>query len=273
MAYFAETIRAVSSLPPNLRLTDGNHLERREVVGRNGDVVEDRPFIFGQDLIQDINPTSLIGEVLGMEHVRQVHPGRRLMTNIIVDKMDSRDDDRIQAKKEIIAVHIAATLFASMAQTSDSVKLMVRQGMNLGDISPTATKLTWLEDDASVQEASSKGISFLINDFARFDTLDEANKPHPVIGVKVNHPLERNIPSGIGLLGLGNGYELDTSNPKELDEINQRLQVRHRSIVEAMKQTGIRIANVIIEPQFDDGFNPVLADHHISTAVKSLKSN
>lgn len=271
MAYFPETVRAISSLPPNMRLSEGNHLDRRQVVGRIGEKAEDKPFVFGQHIIQDINPTSLMGEILDAPHVSTVQPGRRSQTSIIVGPMEKLDDPRIRLQKQRVASKIAETLFNSMAQTSDSVRLLVVEDTDIGDVSPVATRLTRIDSDRELAENCRRGLSFLISDFSDLKDANVNISAKPVIGLKINHILERELPKAKGLIGLGNGYEVDLANGVQVDQVNARLDEAHNRIIGKLNDSGIKVVSVVVDNMLEDGFNPKSVDASLASAVTSLK--
>ncbi len=75
----------------------------------------------------------------------------------------------------------------------------------------------------------------------------------------------------IGVIGLGNGYEVDTNSDKQLAIINEKLDLRHQATVEALERSGIKVASVVIDPIALGGLGYDSADEALAEAINRLR--
>lgn len=267
--HFPKTTGELTRLPPNRRLGVGSHLVRREEVGRIGNVAADIEFAHGEHTAADINPVSFLGEVLGQHYSRQVQPGRQLQTNVILGNFEQDSDPRIVLKKEHVAATIGRLLHQDLSQSSDRVRLFALPGANTDGIDAQRTRFTRLNSTVDASDVCRRGLTIMISDFSQFRPEDWAVSP--TVGVMVNHKLERKVPANIGVLSLGSGYEVDTSKPSQLDDINYRLAQRHQVLTGQLTGAGTSVATMIATPREVEGFNHSAADASMAEAIARLR--
>jgi hypothetical protein len=92
-----------------------------------------------------------------------------------------------------------------------------------------------------------------------------------VIAIKLNHPLEREIPANVGRISLGGAHELDTRNPQQLIAYNGLLQRRHETTVSGLEAAGATVTSVVFDPSFESGYDISGADERLAAAVKRVE--
>src|SRR5690606_16110980 len=93
-------------------------------------------------------------------------------------------------------------------------------------------------DEADVYEAVAEGLSFIVSDFQRFELAEKFSNRADVVALKVNHPMELEVPANVGHLILGGLVEINTNNARELAAYNAELADYHADIVARIKATG-----------------------------------
>jgi hypothetical protein len=269
--HFPETVASMTKLPPNRRLNPGSHLFRRETTGHVGTPQPDRDFIPGIDKATDIKVLSFLGETIGTPQVAQVQPRGKMGVNILVDGFDKESDERIVARKLQVASNIAKLLHHDLAyHTSDLVHLYSSEDISLDDLGHARGNVHRLPEDQNALEICHSGLTIMISDFSR-KHFNANSSVFPAIAVKINHQLERSIPKNVGILALGNGYEIDTTQESERMFMNQKLSNVHHTEVESLLAGGSSVVDVVINPQLQLGFDQKAVDQQLGASVSSLR--
>lgn len=266
---FPETLESIRRLPPNRRQMSGGHIQRREETGRVGNVAPDAEFVHGQHGAADINPLSYMTELTGKPYVHQRQPGRQFSTNIIVGDVEKSDDSRIVAQKQLVVRSLGNMLFRDLAQTADSVRVFVTDDTYLTDGELSVARPKVLKTDDEIAEVCRRGLSVMIGDFARLRGADDDMPFSPDFAVKVDHILDRQIPSNIGVLALNGGYEVDTTHAGELAIVNSRLADINSGVVDKLEQSNTSVVGVVVDNQFPKAFDVAATDKLLAGAVSN----
>lgn len=268
MTAMTKTVSAIAELPPNIRTGEGSHTERRASIGAVGDVLGDIEFDPGEHQPANINPTSMLAEVLGTPHVRQVERGRPVGIRLIVDAFRNEEHPAVTEAKIRAAQSLAELLHQGIRETSNRLQVFsVGESMSdrLHDMRPTTVR-----DDDEFVEIASRGLAIVISD--DFDALQaERSTSFPtLIGVKLNHPAELHIPAGINFIPLGGWSEINTNKTEQYIYVNERLRAHHRQIKGSLESAGAVVASVVTDPPHLNGFDVLNADQNIASAIRQL---
>jgi len=267
---FPETTRSLHRLPPNRRINPGAHIRRQEESGRIGRVSPDTELVPGKHTAADVNPLSFMAQTVGGHYVRQVQPGRQVQTNILIQSVEKADDQRIVARKEHAAALIAQMLHRDLASTTDNVRLLAMEDVELSDEFESKTRLQRLKDDNEMIDFCRRGLTIMISDFSALKQ-DDRLPFAPAVALKVDHPFDRAIPADVGVLQLSDGFELDTSREDELAVVNGRISAMNTRAVDTLQAAGTMVAGVVLNPEFEHGFYAPNVDHSLAKAVDRLR--
>lgn len=268
MTQMEKTVGAIAQLPPNIRLGEGSHTERRASIGSTGDVLGEVEFRPGEHSVGDINPNSMLGEVFGRPHVRQVEQGRPVNIRLIVDAFRNQEHPAVTKSKMDAARGIALLLSQGIRETTDRLQVF-GVGQEVADMLQEVRPST-IRDEGELIELASRGLAIIVSD--SFNQLREQPNSSfvPIVGIKVNHPAERYVPAGVGLYPLGGWFEVDTDQPEEVDYVNSQLEAEHRRITTELELTGATVASVMSQANASFGFDVPKADTHIAEAIRRL---
>jgi hypothetical protein len=270
------TTDALSALLTNQRWSQGANQTSHIEVGSMGVVLGDTEYDSARHSPTDINPLSLMAEATGMDYVQQVISEKPLNISVVTDLGNMDDDSRISRRKHDVARNLTSLLTDAMPSITDYVhSYVVGAGVHaeaaIGESQMLGVEASDQQRAAQVAQFCLDGLAIVISDFRHLPLADTDGRFNETIAVKLNHPLERKIPEGIGVIGLGNGYEVDTNSDKQLAIINEKLDLRHQATVEALERSGIKVASVVIDPIALGGLGYDSADEALAEAINRLR--
>ncbi|HEX5456519.1 MAG TPA: hypothetical protein VFW77_04095 [Candidatus Saccharimonadales bacterium] len=268
MARLQRTHDALASLEANAGHAYGEHVRRSVQTGYDGVYIGEAEFDPTRHEPSDIDPFAM-GEALDRPHVSQVFPSRPLHINIVADRTGRAEDPRVTAIKDAAVVGLVGSIDESLPGVTDQSFIYLA---GRGDIANAETLRASSRNElpGQISDLALDGLTIVISDFhgMRFDrsSLDG------VVAVKLNHPLERAIPAGVGRISLGGEYELDTRDGAQLGEYNRLLQAHHDSAVAGLESAGAVVASVISDPRYEQGYDIAAADGGIAAAIGEMSS-
>lgn len=270
------TTDALSTLLTNQRWSQGANQASHIEVGSMGIVLGDVEYDPTKHSPSDINPLSLMAEATGIEHVQQNMPEKPLNIGVIVDVASIDDDPRIRARKMDAARQLTGLLADAMPSITDHIHSYVVGSGSYAEAAIGESQMMGIEasdEQRALQVAQFclDGLTFVISDFRRLPLANAGQRFSEAVAIKLNHPLERRIPGGIGVIGLGNGYEVDTNSDKQLAIVNNKLEAKHQATVEALEHRGLEVASVLIDPFAVDGIDHKSSDNAVASAINRLR--
>lgn len=274
MIRFVQTERAFAELSANDILRTGQHVHEQMKSGGIGIELGNIPFDPEIHRTGDIDYLSPITAATGELQARQVLPTRSLLVNSVVDYRGGRAyESVIQAKKQV-QDRIRDALENALPGHGDR---MIDYAIGSSDLSIVHKHTDLGFDLREREEAGSeeiaalsyRGLTLVIGSFNRLNFEGYRNLNN-LVALKVNHPAERQIPAGVGFVSLGGAVEVDTNNPKQLDEVNRRLENRHMEIVDKLEEAGISVASVVLKPNAPDKIDTEETDRAIAEGVRSM---
>jgi hypothetical protein len=260
----------------------GQHLRTDIVVGQPGINVGETMFDPTLYDSSAINPLAITPMLLGtdMPYADLRVPYAPVELNVVVEdnsgsRMKHEWIEPIVECKRTIGTELVR-LIEDAKQPADSVKLHVvgapsdLSAYGRHDVTVIETN-TSEESTRAVAEICRKGISFIISNFERLplDEMKDINFRN-IVGIKVNHPLEIAYPANTGVWTLSGLKEVNTNNPKKLDEINEKLMAKHLDIVRRLGSKSVRMAKVVYDDSYRSGLNVAEIDRELSSAVLEL---
>lgn len=266
MARLQRTHAALASLEANAGHAYGEHVRRNVQAGFDGVYIGEAEFDPTRHDPSDIDAFAM-GEALDKPHVSQVFPSRPLHINIVADRTGRSEDPRVTAVKGAAAASLVGSLDESLPGVTDQSFIYIAGHGNLPD-AETLRVSNRNELPGQVSDLALDGLTLVVSDFQgmRF----EPGSLDGVVAVKLNHPLERAIPAGVGRISLGGEYELDTRDGTQLGAYNQLLQAQHDRTVSGLESAGATVASVIADPRYEQGYDIGAADEEIASAIGEI---
>ena len=238
----------------------GQHLLERQIVGPIGLDTGTEDFDPARHDPIMIDTLSPFQEVTGQAQVRQVLPYNPAIINLIADYRSNGSEILERTRKRAIDV-----IIGSLMTSLPSMDRINAVGI---DKSPGQSQE---EVDREIIDESSHGLTIVAGSFEDFTGKASFENPDETIALKVNHPLEREFPAGVGKLAIGGGVEVDTCDQSQLDYVNGRLQQRHERVVQKMLNAGVSlVVPIITAPKHPSGLNATEIDEKIAGAVSHL---
>lgn len=271
MPILLETQRVFANLPANNPRWQGDHLQHQSKASMDGIFLGTLPFDPFVHDAHDIDPLAAMGFALGEDHVRQVFPHRSLITNVVIDSTGRLDAPAVTESK----ARLARGLSDCLDETKGSMDLnfsyrLVSPESELNDGSAENIPVNEREFARTIGEFARNSLTFVISDFnrMRFDRSPDTDFGN-VVAIKVNNPLERQIPANIGPVPLGGLQYVDTNKRRKLEPVNRDLQAQHERIVRDLCSTGASVASIIFNHRMPEGFDVDAADAQIAAAIRS----
>lgn len=264
-----QTKSALTELAANSRFGAGIHIEPQPRVGYDGVVIGEVPYDPARHSPLDINPLSLMAEATGEQHVQLVLPNRPLDMNIVVDYGYGEDHPKIAAMKRNLAHRLETAAQSALPSITDKV-----YSYAIGEPDEIDMGIHYFEASSDHERATFvaglclEGLTFVLSDFRHLPLaeLSQADLSGGV-AVKVNHPSERALPANVGVIALGGGKEVNTSNTKQLNNWNRELAERHEQIVRGLNTAGMSVAGAVYTPSLNEGFSVASVDEQLAQAV------
>ena len=280
MPYLPETESALAEMAASENYVFGQHDGTELKHGVVGRTMGDVPFDPAKHQVGDINPLSVWGMVLDEPHVSVVLPDRPLLASVVLHSEPGDDRYHMTEAKRVLARTVQASLLESLPGMTDRGSLYV-VGENAQDIAANnsdmeafATNGDPAANAKAVSELCLDGLTFVISDFARLPLAQVPNAEYPAtVGLKVNHPLERQFRPGMGVVRLGGRKEVNTNKPRELQRFNEGLKATHTNIVNSLRLSGIAVASLVVTPGQPQGFDLTGVDRTIAAAVSQISHN
>lgn len=286
-----ETQQAISQLAANRPLMFGMHDNDQLKIGVPGHVVAEIPFDPALHDPSAINPLSIWEDILGEPHVQQVIPSNPLAVNIVVHR-EGRDVSKETAGRKgsqpsselqqelIVPVSDAKMQLASELREAllgarvpgDKIRsYFVGAPMTAGEAGGSYKAETEEPEAASqaIAELCLKGLTFVISDFNRLRLRETGANKHGLVAVKVNHRLERELPSGVGVIAVGGLREVNTNRAARLEAANNDLAAKHTEIVRRLGQAGAQVASLMVGGR-EPGLDFLATDQALAQAVEQI---
>jgi hypothetical protein len=279
VALLFETEAAISDLSANWQRMLGAHGNYDPAVAVPGMIIGEAPFNPAKHLPSAINPFSLMEQVAGVQHVRQVIPRNPLDVSIVVHNDPAqRDDPEWMTRAKLQLASTFKDIFTEVLPVSDRVHTYV-----IGDrtselaeheieyldntLDPNATART-------VAEICQDGLAVVLSTFKNLplDGVKNANYDSAV-AVKTNHLFEVELQPGAGKWKTGDVRNpiVNAGKPKELAVWNDTLRQRHAALKARLGQAGLAVAQVIFDPRHRPyGFDLARTDHSVAEALRSI---
>ncbi len=266
MGSLPETQGVLTEMVANRQFGWGEHTYNNIAVGSMGIQVGTEAYDPTRHFPWQINPLAPLGLAMGEHHVNLVLPSRPMAANVIVDHSLRRDHSSVTAAKRYLGDSLLSALDESLPGMSDQIYSYVIG--ESGD-APSGYELIEATDGLAVVNTvtaiARDGLTFVISDFRRLEL--GGRYVDNLVAIKANHPAERSIPAGAGLLSLGRGREINTNDSTQLGFMNDRLQAEHEQIVRTLRAAGAAVAEVIVKPSAANGYDFTVADHSIAKAL------
>ncbi|HUP26761.1 MAG TPA: hypothetical protein VM124_03910 [Candidatus Limnocylindrales bacterium] len=269
MRSLPETQDALANLAANNQFGWGEHRHGNLVAGVNGLQVGSEEFDPMRHEPWQINPLDVMGLALGEYHVPVVLPYRPMAANVIIDMTRRQDHPLVAGAKRNLGVSLTNALEESLPGMTDQI-----HGYVIGDSvkelrAAGFEQIEPADEDANartISEIAAEGLTLVLSDFRHlsFDPFSLGD----VVAVKTNHPAERSIPAGVGLISLGGAASVNTNKPSQLAEVNARLQQEHVRITGMLRAAGASIAEVVAKPASPEGYGLAAADKSIAAALE-----
>lgn len=273
MVVLRETERAFADLAANSMFSLGQHTDGRPRTGVDGIYIGTSQFDPARHSATDIDPISLMGVATGEDYVRDILPGKPLMLNLVVDNSRRIEHAGVTAAKERLATDLATAIEHALPGMTDRLFPYVI-GEPKTSALPAGTEK--LNTDAltlrSLGRLAASGLTFVLSDFNRVQ-LDTSmpGRLANLIAIKVNHPAERVIPAGVGMISLGEFEEVNTNKPKQVKDVNQKLEAKHLRITSDLEQAGASVVSIITAPNGKAPYDTRTADRDLAGAIRRIK--
>ncbi len=272
------TSAAIGRLPANMGLLPGVHNGSELKVGATGTMIADVPL--EEHMLSPLleNPLSAMGIATGKAHGTLAKTQRPLLVNVVVhiNPADREMPEWLEPLKDE-KVNLGLDLLSAIHRAR---RLMDHSGMhvlgNNSDISKLGRGVEVVEgtkDLAAAKETVQKignfGITLVVGD--HLDDLLPDEPKSPYVAVKVNHPLEVQVPLIKDrkiiwpVKGSSRGVRLWV--PKEVDAYNAELDEIHGAINKRFEDRGVPVAQVLTS----DKMTPLAIDKSIANAVNELR--
>lgn len=263
MVRFPATSNKIAELEAIIPRKTGLHLLQRQAVSVGGLDMGSTDFDAARHLPHMIDPLAVMAEVTGTPQVRIQKPANPLLINIVADLRNAGDDPRIRSMKDRAIQSVLEGLTSAVPNLDPSFVYRVE-----GD---HANPEQVARDNEGILQICSDGLCFVISDFKLFKNKGEFSPRADVLALKVNHPLERKAPSGVGSISLGGLVEIDTDDPRQVDQANQMLGDYHASIIDGLLNCGVKtVGSGLVMPNLTDMIDAQKTDEVLAKMVSSL---
>lgn len=274
--YLPETAGALNEAMANNQFGPGAHAFANSRPGVGGLFLGEVPFDPSFHEAADILTTSFMEDLTEQPHVGLYRPEHPLHVSVVTDYGNAADDARIIRLKREAARNLTDGIVAQLGSVTDRLDTFAVGATDTTDLGIYEHDLagrasTEIERAEDIAHISLSGLTVVISDFRNLP-LDQMgrNRFQETLAVKVNHPFEREIPSGVGVLSLRGMAEVNTNKPRELDRVNKRLAELHRQKIEALEDAGIPVASVVIRPQMPLKLDETEVDQALSDGLRTL---
>ncbi len=265
-----ETQDAIIELASNSELAQGVHTQSRPRAGGTGIALGDVPFDPSRHTVADINPMSLMGEVTGDPYVTLVLPRKDTVINVVTDFGQTGDIQAVSKLKYDLGHDITTEIEDALPSITDRIRRF-----SIGEIPTVAAHedyrgLMSHSEDArieDIQELCLQGLTVIVSDFNKLPLHKQSSNSLEGVAIKVTHPLELPLAPGNGVISLGQGREVNTKKPKELNEWNRRVTEKRQQLFEGLGSTGLQVVEVVYCPTLVDGYNVQKADSELAVAI------
>ncbi|MCA9330138.1 hypothetical protein KDA11_05795 [Candidatus Saccharibacteria bacterium] len=259
---------ALSEMRANVMHGSGVHPSSQLRIGGGGQYLGDMPFDPSIHEATDINPMSIMGMALDQPHVSVYRPEKPLQVNLVADYRNMGGDQNISRAKRSVAHHLSDGIYDALYSATDRLNTYVF-GARQGEFFDSGTQEVIEEED--IADLCLDGLTLVVSDFARLK-LDSNNRSfESAIAVKVNHLLERQIPSKVGVIALSGGGEVNTNNARKLLAVNQELARQHQTAVQRLRQQGFKIASIVARADLRPfGYDVDDADRQLADAIIAI---
>ncbi len=275
MALLQETQRALEAVSADNLLKSGMHPSGNIRVGAQGlyisteayDPVHHSPF--------DIDVLSPFAAVYEEDQVTITMPERPLSPNLVIDTTNRQEHPVFTDTKVALAGVLGSAIREALPGINDCLYRYAAIEDDRANTSlPPGFEPLEVTDagdfQAKVARLAFRNLTFVVSDFSKWDFDEEftQNPLHNIVAVKVNHPAESFLPSGLGFVPIGEGKTVNTDNPRKRNKANAELEVRHNQIVSGLEAAGARVASVIAAINKPLQFDLQSTDHAIATATR-----
>lgn len=206
-----------------------------------------------------IDPLSAMQDVFDVPQVHVQLPFRPIVASVITDRRIEDVNPRI-AESKLLAIDSIGGALVKVMPPLDFVKVAE---IDFGSTDEA--------DERDAVRLANEGLGIIVSDFSRFNLGPKTfSGRSDVLAVKVNHPIELEVPAGVGRLVLGGVLEINTDNPNELEAYNHDLSNYHASINERIRQSGAVCVQVVTDASVGHRFDSVLADTELASAISSF---
>ena len=271
-----ETQAAFSELAANSELTQGVHTHSRARTGSNGLPLGDIPFDASRHAPWEINPLSLMADVMGAPHVSQVLPSREVSLNVLTDFGRTGDSLAVANLKHGLNGDITSAIEDALPSITDR---LFKYSFGNAPVDIRNGDYDTLPDANDEERADSavrlciNGLTLIISDFKHLPLRKVTDTSLEGIAIKVNHPLELAIKPGLGIISLGGLVEVNTNKPEELDKVNTMLAERRQAILDSLGQSGLQVVEVVYSSSQPGNYDVAAADAAIAKAIRSYSNS
>lgn len=220
----------------------------------------------------DIDPLAPFSDALGGDHVRLVLPSKPVAINVVTEYSLAKEHPVLAQTKRNLASSISNTVEDALPGMLDySYLYAVGNDIPVGlpnDVEAIPTIDDEQTSDA-IRQLAHNGLTFVISSFRTLRLNDVANGDG-MVGIKVNHALERFVPRNRGVLVVGGLAEIKTHKRKELDAFNARLEARHQGIVRTLEDSGVEVASIVTRTDQEEKYDEAEADKSIAAALQRV---
>lgn len=298
MSLLPRTEVAFAELAANTRLALGSHHGEDIMTGHEGVFVGERLFDPVRDSPADINHLSIWEMITDEPHVAMRIPEYPLNVRIVSHERATPDSDRLgitKARKRLMNSVIEA-LDDALPNPNDRV-LHYRVGQAVNENQDREAEVIVTDgrpetDAAQIADICSRGLTVVLSDFLRLplETQADSGNFESTIAIKANHALDLKLPSNVGVLSSGHkGGEINTNTlgsfsrgvarfrkqpvVGELSKVNEALSASHQRAISCLEDLNIPVAQLVLQPQRQFGFDVMVADESIAKAVTHISQN
>lgn len=255
-----KTEQALQELYAHTYRNPGMHTYPEQRVAADGLDLGSQDFDAERHEAHLIDPLSAMEEVFETPQVRLVLPNKPIIATIIMDKRVQDVNQRIADSKLRAIQEIGSLIYDSTAPLDFVFNKAVLETGSSDE-----------EDQKDVIDETNQGLGIIVSDFSRFDfKKGEFGNRSDVLAVKVNHPIELEVPANVGRLVLGGIWEINTDNADELADYNQALAERHAAIMENIRNAGATCVQVVVDANVDHRFDRLTTDKILATAISNF---
>ncbi|MBC7708092.1 hypothetical protein H7Y63_02630 [Polaromonas sp.] len=251
----------------------GEHDSSLMRVGLSGKLIGEVDFDPARHGLQDINPLSVWGDIMGVPQVGIVVPEYPLPIGVVIDQSSQEDHPGILKAKQMLGRQLLRCFDESALVSDDVAAYVIGENANFPRDYRTET-IPEREAAERVSEICSEGLTFIISDFAHLELVSGQHDDFPAtVAVKINQPFELALPANKGKIPLGpKSKPVNTNRPKELAAYNNDQARSHEAIIQRLQSAGIRVAQVLFDATKGTtlGLNVKAADSAIASAMQGF---